>query len=64
MNEVLVIGELEGLKNTINQDALQLGKNNLVFKELHTTPVNFTCHEAGFLRMISWLYMLYYESGR
>lgn len=64
MKENILIKELETLRTTINHDAKLLGKINPVFKELYNIPFNFTCYEAGFLRTVSWLYMLYYEAGR
>ncbi|MCE7915800.1 MAG: hypothetical protein DYH15_14330 [Nitrosomonas sp. PRO4] len=64
MNVVTDILEVERLKNVINLDAHSIGKENLVFREIHNTPSSFTCFEAGFLKILSWLYMLYYESAR
>lgn len=58
------ITRIERAKSQINKSALRTGKDEPVFRELCAAPVNYTCFEAGFLRMVSWLYMLYYEAGR
>ncbi len=58
------LNEIERAKIAINKDALKTGKLSPVFREMYALPTNFTCFEAGFLRAISWLYMLYYEAGK
>ena len=55
---------VEQLRIIINNDAFNIGKQAPVFREVYSLPKNFTCFEAGFLRMTSWLYMLYYEAGK
>lgn len=58
------VEQIEDLKELINNEALKIGKISPLFREIVSAPLSFTCYEAGFIKMVSWLYMLYYESGR
>lgn len=58
------ISDLVEIKNSINILALKLGKNYPVFAEIYDISFNYTCSEAGFLKTISWLYILYFESAK
>lgn len=58
------IQQIETLRQSLNQGAIRLGKEHPVFREIYSIPAHYTCYEAGFLRLVSWLYMLYYESGQ
>jgi hypothetical protein len=51
-------------RDEINRLAQQLGKTEEVFKNLSIPQPTYSCVEAGFLKSSSWLYTLYYESGR
>lgn len=58
------IADLTHLRDEINRLAVNLGKSDGVFITPLADIPRFTCHEAGFLRLVSWLYVLYRESGR
>lgn len=49
---------------TINGLALALDAQQEVFRGMVSRPARYSCGEAGFLRCVSWLYVLYYECGR
>lgn len=55
---------IERLIDQINSISMAHGKLQPVFRQRSVPLLKFTCYEAGFLKTISWLYMLYYESGR
>jgi hypothetical protein len=52
------------LRNNINSMTLELGKVEKPFREIYFSVPVYSCSEAGFLRSVSFLYMLYYEAGR
>jgi hypothetical protein len=58
------IREIVDLINEINLRSLAIGKNLEVFRKIHVRPPSFSCNEAGFIRSVSWLYVIYRESGK
>jgi len=58
------ISQLVQIKDEVNASSARLGKNVPVFRNLQTPPLEYTCSEAGFLRVVSWFYTLYYEAGK
>lgn len=52
------------LRDECNRKALELDKSDAVFRDVFMPVPQYTCHEAGFLRNLSWLYVLYQEAGR
>ena len=48
----------------INDLAAGLNKDEEVFRAVAMEPLRYSCAEAGFLRAVSWLYVLYYEAGK
>lgn len=61
---VCLIQRAEALISEINAIGHSLNKSEDVFRSITVQPLQFSCAEAGFLRVVSWLYILYYESGR
>src|SRR5260221_1629937 len=56
--------EILALKQEINRVASTIIKNDYGIFEEHSLPIPvFVPSELGFLRAVSWLYVLYYEVG-
>lgn len=58
------IDQVLQLISGINELGLSIGKKEGVFRDFSIKVPKYTCYEAGFLKSISWLYMLYNESGK
>lgn len=56
--------EILDLKEEINLVASKIEGGGHVFDNMSLRMPNFTPPELGFLRTISWLYVLYYETGK
>ncbi len=56
--------QILGLREEIDQVTLKLNKTDGFFGSLSLRMPRFVPSELGFLRTISWLYVLYYETGK
>lgn len=56
--------EIQELKNEINLVASRIEGADPVFGEISLRIPSFYPAELGFLRTVSWLYVLYYEGGK
>lgn len=63
-NYSTAIERIQTLLIIINKTAEENNKLQPVFKLQSIPSLTFTCYEAGFLRIVSWLYMVFYEAGR
>lgn len=56
--------EIQKKIDKLNQISQDIGKIEKIFRGVSISAPTYSCHEAGFLRTISWLYILFYEAGR
>src|SRR5262245_10876639 len=63
-NHLASIRKIQRSLEQVNYVVQGRGKLHPVFRLRSIPSIEFSCYEAGFLRVVSWLYILLYEAGR